>query len=832
VSRPLAVALLVALSGFCSLIYQVVWERTLRYSFGGDSISAAIVTGTFLLGLGLGAVVFGRWYRQPFARYAAVEAAIGVYGLASFFALAPLARVLGAWFEPGIAAAEGLRPAVVVAAILFLLPPCILIGGTGPLMFNCFIRSAAYRASAVGWIYGMNTFGAALGVLAAPFVFLNRVSLPVTLAIVGLLNFGLAGALLVWGRRVGEAAPAEPIGSAPSPGGPGATAPTGSRGEAPVGPRGVAPAGSSGGAPASPRSAAPAGSHGAVAADPRGVAPTGLRGGSSGAAPGSAPGSVGREAMAPAAPGPAGGTGAWGWLLPLAFLSGFIALAFEVSLVRALFVINPSSPYNFPAALIPFLLALAAGSAGFTRFRVWEPRRALRRIGRLFVAAVVGMLAAVVASASLSLAGVRAVGLASPAGEAALVLHATLLGAPLPAFLGAVLPLLLRLAAPTGPTLPARTGPLFLVNAAGSFSGAMLTQFVGFPQVGTRGVLLGLLWLGLAAGGVCLWRAGLGSPARRAAALAGLALVAGGPVLLPPVLWQVYATGVAGASADRIEGVTGVAAIAWDPAGGDLIVNGQYMSRLPDHPRHVRLVSFALALPRRDDALLLGLGGGGMVRELAQDPGIRRLDVVDWSYELPRLLDTARARDLLDDALRRAKVTVRRCDARVAVSLYAPASFDVVIDNLTIGHWVGATSVKSVEYFRQVRRIVKPGGVFVYHGNWGGARRAILAGLVATFPHVQLHPGADATEEVVLASSQPLDLDAGHAARVLEGLATRTGIRLAGGLVEGLHPVTADDVPRARPVRDDLLIYEYSRDPVRDLKRFVRSLVRRAWEAL
>ena len=47
------VGLLVAVSGFCSLVYQVVWERTVRGTFGGDSISSAIVTGTFLLGLGI-----------------------------------------------------------------------------------------------------------------------------------------------------------------------------------------------------------------------------------------------------------------------------------------------------------------------------------------------------------------------------------------------------------------------------------------------------------------------------------------------------------------------------------------------------------------------------------------------------------------------------------------------------------------------------------------------------------------------------------------------------------------------------------------------------------
>jgi spermidine synthase len=733
VARPAGIALLVACSGFSSLIYQVVWERTLRYSFGGDSVSAAIVTGTFLLGLGLGAVVFGRWHRQPLAIYARVEAGIGAYGLASFWLLAPLARVLNALFGGSIDAAEGLRPAVVIAAVLFLLPPCILIGGTGPLVFNSFVRSGEYRASRVGWLYGLNTAGAAAGVLAAPFFLLNRFSLPVTLALIAALNFAVA--LVLW-RWAGRAPAADPTPAAPPPvdGGAGVRAPL--------------------------------------------------------------------------------------WLL--AFASGFVSLAFEVSLIRALFVLNPSSPYNFPAALIPFLLALAAGSALFTR-GADDPGRVLRRVGGLFVAAVVAMLLAVTASAALSLAGIRPLAFESPAGDAAFLLHAVLLGAALPVFLGAVLPLLLRLAAPTGEALPARTGPLYLVNAAGAFAGALLTQFGGFPAVGTRGVLLALSWLGLAAGAVCLWQARPAGGRRPALALLALAGLAAAPLALPPVVWRVYASGFSAPGVARIEGVTGVAAIEWHPGGGDVFVNGQYMSRLPDHPRHVRLVSFALALPRRDAVLLLGLGGGGMVRELAHDAGIRRLDVVDWSYELPRLLDGPRARRLLDDALRRPHVTVRRCDARVAVTLYDPASFDVVVDNLTIAHWVGATSVKSIEYFRQVHRIVKPGGVFVYHGNWGGARRAILAGLTRTFRHVYLHPGPAAMDDVVLASDQPLDLDAAHAQAVRERLRATTGIPAPERLVEGLTPVAPEALARARPVRDDLLVHEYYRDPIRAVKRWARK---------
>jgi spermidine synthase len=737
---PALTALLVAASGFCSLIYQVLWERTLRYSVGGDSVSAAIVTGTFLLGLGVGALVFGRWHDRPFRRYALVEAGIGLFGMASFHLLTPLAHTLAVLFPSPVSAAEGVRPLVVAACVLFLLPPCILIGGTGPLMFNCFVRPGPYGARSVGLLYGMNTAGAAAGVLAAPFLLLNRLSLPAALAVTGGLNLLLASALWRYGEAVG---PVDPVARPLDPVDPGA----------------------------------------------------------------------------PLVP--------WRRLLVLAFVSGLVSLAYEVALVRALFIQNPSSPYNFPAALIPYLVALALGSVVFTRVPRDHGGAPLHRVGLCFVGAALGMLLAVLASGTLTRIGYRAATMAAPAGDWVFLLHAVLLGATFPLFLGGVIPLLLRLAAPTGQSLPARTGRLFLVNSIGAFAGALLTQFVAFPALGMRGLLTAILLPALTAGGVCLWEAGHWRAPGRVALLAVMVAACSVPWLVPGDLWRAFGAGVTKPSADVVEGVTGVAAIEWTASGGDVIVNGQYMSRLPDHPRHVRLVSFALAMPRREAVLLLGLGGGGMVRELAHDPGIRRLEVVDWSHELPRLLAVPRARQLLDDALASPGVTLRRSDARVAVSLYEAGRFDVVVDNLTVAHWVGATAVKSIEYFRQIRRILRPGGVLVYHGNWGGARRAILAALTETFRHVRLHPGTGAVDdEVVLASDLPLVLDPAHVAAVASRLAASTGMLARESWLDGLVAVTRADVARARPVRDDLLIYEYHRKPVRAVGQWLRALVR------
>jgi spermidine synthase len=714
-----SVAVVVAASGFCSLVYQVVWERTLRYSFGGDSISSAIVTGTFLLGLGIGAFAFRRWRPRALAGLAVVELLIGAYGIASYHVLASLARLLSGLQSGPVLAAEGVRPIVVVASILFLLPPCILIGGTGPLIFNCFIRPGAYTSAAVGRLYGWNTAGAAAGALATPFLFLNHLSLPAVVTLVGLANLTLAAVLWRWARQ----------------------------------------------------------SAGVLAEDPE------------------------ADATADVMPRRA--------LLVLAFVSGFVSLGYEVTLFRRFFTINPLSPYNFPVVLTTFLLAMAVGSTLSTRLETDHPARWLQRVGRLFVAAMIGMLAGIVVSTTLSLP--EFVRHSRPIG---LAVSGALLILPLALLLSGVLPLLLRLAAERGRSLPRTTGLLYLVNAVGAFVGAMTVQFVGFPLLGTRGAVLLLFLIGVTAGSWCLMATAVGRPAvlRRGLLVPTMAAAA---LLVPGPIWERYTFGTSGLNVEPVEGISGTALIRWQGAGGAVFVNGYYMSALPDDWRHVQLVSFALALPRRERVLVLGLGGGGMVRELLRDPAVRQVDVVDWSRELPRLLESPRARALLADALQDSRVRLCRCDARVAVGLYPAGSFEIAIDNLAHANWVGATSVKSLAYFAQVRRVLGPTGVFVYKTNYATARAAILAGLTTAFPVVLEHEGG-----VVLASGDGVAISRERAEEVLAWRGRIIGITnppYADWMLEGLRRISRDELGGAEPIRDDVLIYEYPRDPLRRL---------------
>ncbi|MBD0276160.1 MAG: spermidine synthase, partial [Acetobacteraceae bacterium] len=47
-------------SGFAALLCQVVWQRMLGIFAGSDTISAALVVGAFLAGLGLGSIMGAR----------------------------------------------------------------------------------------------------------------------------------------------------------------------------------------------------------------------------------------------------------------------------------------------------------------------------------------------------------------------------------------------------------------------------------------------------------------------------------------------------------------------------------------------------------------------------------------------------------------------------------------------------------------------------------------------------------------------------------------------------------------------------------------------------
>ena len=73
------ISLLFFVSGLSGLIYQVVWVREFGNVFGNTVYSASLIIAVFMLGLGVGSSVVGKWADQQYA--ARPESLLRTYGL-------------------------------------------------------------------------------------------------------------------------------------------------------------------------------------------------------------------------------------------------------------------------------------------------------------------------------------------------------------------------------------------------------------------------------------------------------------------------------------------------------------------------------------------------------------------------------------------------------------------------------------------------------------------------------------------------------------------------------------------------------------------------------
>ncbi len=159
-------------SGAAALIYEVLWLKELGLLFGVTAYAAATTLAVFFLGLSAGSLVWGRrsaLIERPLRVYAFLELAIAISALAYFWLLDLYRLAFPALFQM-----FGDQPAVMtlvklVLAIGILFLPAFFMGGTLPVMGQYLVRSPAELGRKASALYAINTFGGALGALAAGF---------------------------------------------------------------------------------------------------------------------------------------------------------------------------------------------------------------------------------------------------------------------------------------------------------------------------------------------------------------------------------------------------------------------------------------------------------------------------------------------------------------------------------------------------------------------------------------------------------------------------------------------------------------------------------------
>lgn len=210
------------LSGISGLVYQIVWVRNFGLVFGNTLHSAALVTGVFMGGLGLGSLYAGRLADRLHARdpmaplklYGYAELAIAAFGVALAALIPRLTETLAGLAGYGTdevgwhTLSAGTHLVRYLIAIVAIAPPTLLMGGTLTLLIR-FVVGA--RTATAGWriglLYGLNTAGAALGALSTDFALIPALGLFAAQGVAAGANVVAGvGALALARRRGGEPA--------------------------------------------------------------------------------------------------------------------------------------------------------------------------------------------------------------------------------------------------------------------------------------------------------------------------------------------------------------------------------------------------------------------------------------------------------------------------------------------------------------------------------------------------------------------------------------------------------------------------------------------------
>lgn len=203
------VLLLFFASGFSALLYQTIWQRMLGFFSGVDVYSVTITVAAFMGGLGCGSLAGGHWADRLSAKrrllvFAAAEAVIALFALRSKWFYYDL--LYQQWHT--LSASPVLLPLVLFVSLLV---PTFCMGLTLPILAKTFTATIEKASSVVGYLYGVNTLGAAVGALVTPWILLRRFGFGDILAIGAGLNAVCAiGAVFLWWRRRGETASVPP----------------------------------------------------------------------------------------------------------------------------------------------------------------------------------------------------------------------------------------------------------------------------------------------------------------------------------------------------------------------------------------------------------------------------------------------------------------------------------------------------------------------------------------------------------------------------------------------------------------------------------------------
>jgi spermidine synthase len=438
-------------------------------------------------------------------------------------------------------------------------------------------------------------------------------------------------------------------------------------------------------------------------------------------------------------------------------ISGFVSIGAEVVWFRVAVLIIRPTVYAFAVMLATILAGIALGSYVVSPYlsRRAPGLRALAIFEFLIAIAVVLSIAALQLGPDLARWAQPVLSRIMPAYLPFLVVHSVLMLLPSALLMGIAFPIGARLWARAGAesTGAGDVGLFYAVNVCGGIAGSLAVGFALLPWLGSRGTLLVLGALTVAAAAWLMWIADSG--ARTWLVAAGLALFAAACVYTPDpfdvfleqrfpgqrVIW-------------REEGVQSTVSVHEVGSTRSLHLDGNHQASTGGGTVsvHRRIGALGIAIhanPRK--TLVIGLGGGATAGAVSRFP-FAEVDVIELSEAVVKAAPFFSSINY--NLLERPNVHVRVDDGRNFLML-GRRKYDLITADIILPIHAGAGNVYSQEYFRLVSEALDDDGIAV---QWVAGTEQEYKLIARTFLSVFPHTTLWADGSLMVGSHRPLQL--------------------------------------------------------------------------
>lgn len=164
------------MSGVAGLIYEIVWMRMLIRVFGITLHATSTIIAVYMGGLALGSWLFGKFsLRRPYGlkTYGYIEVGIAATALIAALGINLLPGIYASLISPLVLDQDTVAFKTLIRvglSAVCMIVPTMLMGSTLPLLTRIITETHENIGSRLAKLYGINTLGAVIGILAAGFV--------------------------------------------------------------------------------------------------------------------------------------------------------------------------------------------------------------------------------------------------------------------------------------------------------------------------------------------------------------------------------------------------------------------------------------------------------------------------------------------------------------------------------------------------------------------------------------------------------------------------------------------------------------------------------------